>query len=439
MSRNTLSRRTLLRGMLGGAAITLALPPLEAMFNSHGTALAGGGAMPNRFGLWFWGNGIRTEEWIPTGTGNTWVAGPALAPFEGVRPWMHVLTGMEIKSSTYPHHGGMAGIMTGDVYQQVGTTRDTIVSTFSGPSLDQIAAASIGTGSPYRSLELGITKKTGTDEGTTFEALSHNGPNSINQSERSPRAVFQRLFGAPPSPQVDAARRSVLDAVSEQTRKLQARVGAHDRIRLDQHLASVRTLEQRLAAPRPACMVPAMPQDPATIIENNRVLSDLLVMALACDLTRAFSVMFTQAGSGIVLSMPEVGATNGLHSHCHNDPNPQTVVQKAVVFTMQRLAYLLERMRDTPEGAGNLLDNSVVFATSELGDQYPSHSISEFPILIAGKGGGKLRGNWHYRSTSRLNTSHAVYSALTAAGVELPNGFGVGAGHVTTGVSQLDA
>ncbi len=437
MSRHTLSRRTLLRGMLGGAAITLGLPPLEAMFNAHGTAYANG-TMPCRFGLWFWGNGIRSDQWIPQGTGNSWVAGPALAPLESIRPWLHVLTGMEIKSNSYPHHGGMSGIMTGDAYQQVGTTRDTIVSTFSGPSMDQIAAASIGSGTPYRSLELGITRKTGTDEGTTFEALSHNGPNSINQPERSPRLLFGRLFGSPPSPQVDAARRSVLDAVAEQTRALQARVGVRDRIRLDQHLASVRTLEQRLAVPRPACKVPPMPVDPATIIETNQLLSDLLVMALACDLTRVFSVMFTQCGSGIVLSMPEVGATNGLHSHCHEDAAPQPVMQRAIVFTMQQLAYLLGRMRDTPEGAGNLLDNSVVFATSELGDQYEGQTVDEFPILIAGKAGGRLRGDWHYRSTTRRNTSAAVYTALRAAGVALPNGFGVGAGNVTTGVSEIE-
>ena len=437
--KTTMNRRTLLRGMLGGAAVTLALPPLEAMFDGNGKAHADGTTKPNRFGLWFWGNGIRTEQWIPQGTGNTWVAGAALAPLVGVRDWLHVLTGMEIKSSTYPHHGGMAGIMTGDVYQQVGTTRDTIVSTFARPSMDQIAAAALGGMTPYRSLELGITKKTGTDEGTTFEVLSHNGPNNVNQPERNPRALFTRLFGAPPSPQVDAARRSVLDAVSEQTRALQARVGKHDRVRLDQHLDSVRTLEQRLAAPRPACMVPAMPNDPATIVEANRLLSDLLVMALACDLTRVFSVMFTQAGSGIVLSMPEVGATNGLHSHCHNDSNPQTVVQRSVVFTMKQLAYLLTKMRDTPEGDGNILDNSVVFATSELGDQYPGHSVEEFPILIAGKGGGRLRGNWHYRSTTGRSTSAAVYTALRAAGVPLPNGFGTGAGHATAGIAELEA
>jgi hypothetical protein len=443
MKRPMMSRRTVLRGMLGGAVVAIGLPPFEAMFRSDGRALADG-TIPNRFGLWFFGNGIRTEQWIPDGTGASWVPREALASLEGVRPWLHILTGMQIKTSTYPHHGGMAGIMTGDVYQQVGTTRDTIVSTFSGPSLDQIAAASIGGATPYRSLELGITRKTGTDEGTTFEALSHNGPNSVNQPERSAHALFQRLFGAPPSPQVDAARRSVLDAVGAQTRALQDRIGKHDRVRLDQHLDSIRTLEKRLAAPRPACMVPQPPTDPdesglQPIAEKNRLISDLLVMALTCDLTRVFSVMFSQAGSGVVLSMPEVGATEGLHSHCHNDALPQGVVQRAVVFTIKQLAYLLERMRDTAEGDGNLLDNSVVFATSELGDQQPSHAISEFPVLIAGKGGGRLRGNYHFRSPNGLNTSHAVFTALRAAGVRLDAGFGTGAGHVTSGVTEIEA
>jgi hypothetical protein len=433
-----LSRRSFLRGMLGGAAISVALPPLEAMFQSNGLVHADG-TIPRRFGVWFWGNGMRREHWIPTGTGADWVAGAELAPLEGVRPWLHVLSGMEIKTATHPHHSGMAGIMTGAKYQQVGTTRDTIVSTFAYPSVDQVAAAHYAGQTPFRSLEIGITRKTGTDEGTTFEELSHNGPNNVNPAERSGLALFQRLFGSPPEPHVDAARRSVLDAVSEQTRRLSARVGAHDRARLDQHLESIRTLEQRLRLPAAECVVPPEPTDPADIDgkqpieDNNRLLSDLLVMALACDLTRAFSVMFSQAGSGVVVW--QVGATDGLHYTCHTEAAPQPIVHAATTFTMQQLAYFLGRMRDTPEGAGNLLDSSSILCTSELSEGNV-HSNDDFPILIAGKGGGTLPGNWHYRSQSKRNTSCALLTALRAGGVPLSE-FGYAEGHVTEGVPGL--
>ncbi len=440
MSKFALNRRSFLRGALGTAAIAVALPPLEAMFGSHGEAYADG-TTPCRFGVWFWGNGVRRAHWIPSGTGADWVAGEELAPLEGVRPWMHVLTGMEIKTATHPHHSGMAGIMTGARYQQVGTTRDTIVSTFAQPSVDQVAAAHFAGQTPFRSLEIGITRHTGTDEGTTFEALSHNGPNNVNQSERSPSAFFERLFGSPPEPKVDAARRSVLDAVSEQTRSLKNRVGLRDRERLDQHLESIRSIELRLATPGAACTIPARPSDPGDIdgqqpiIENNQLLSDLMVMALACDMTRAFSVMFSQAGSGVVMS--QIGAQNGLHYLCHTEAQPQETVHRATVFTMQQLAYFLERLRDTPEGNGNVLDNSVILCTTELSEG-SNHTNDEFPILIAGKGAGRLRGNWHYRSGSKRNASCALLTSLRAAGVPVDGGFGVAEGHVTEGVPGLE-
>lgn len=438
MSKFTLTRRTFLRGALGGAGIAIAVPPLEAMFRSNGHVYADG-TIPTRFGVWFWGNGVRRAHWVPQGIGSDWVAGAELAPLEGVRPWMHVLSGMEIKTATHPHHSGMAGILSGAHYHQVGTTRDTIVSTLAHPSVDQIAAAHFEGQTPFRSLEIGITKHTGTDEGTSFESLSHNGPNSVNQPERSPRALFERLFGAPPEPRVDAARRSVLDAVGEQTRALKQRVGLRDRERLDQHLDSIRTLEQRLRNPAAECTVPGEPTDPVDngqqpIAENNQMLSDLMAMALACDMTRAFSVMFSQAGSGVV--MWQVGAQNGLHYTCHTEALPQNIVHEATVFTMQQLAYFLERLRDTPEGAGNVLDNSVILCTTELSEGNV-HSNDDYPILIAGKGSGRLPGNFHYRSTSKRNTSSALLTGLRAAGLPLEGGFGHGAGHVTQGVPGL--
>ncbi|HUS65913.1 MAG TPA: DUF1552 domain-containing protein [Kofleriaceae bacterium] len=440
MTTTGIRRRTFLRGVIGGAAAAIALPPLEAMFRSSGEVYADGSTV-TRFGVWFWGNGVRHAGWIPTATGADFPLSPQLAPLEGVKPYLHVLTGMEMKTATHPHHSGMAGILTGQKYQQVGTTRDTIVSTFAAPSIDQVAAAHFEGQTPFRSLEVAVTRHTGTDEGTTFEYLSHNGPNNVNPPERSPAALFQRLFGSPPEPHVDAARKSVLDLVSEQTRSLQSTLGANDRARLEQHLDSIRTIEQRLRQPAAECVVPAIPTDPADIAgqqpieENNRLLSDLMAMALACDLTRSFSIMFSQAGSGVVVW--QVGATDGLHYTCHTEALPQNIVHGAVVFTMSQLAYFLGRLRDTPEGAYDVLHNSVILCTSELSQQNPAHDNTEFPILIAGRAGGALPGNLHYRSGSKRNTSCALLTALRAAGLPLEGGFGTEAGHVVEGVPGL--
>ena len=440
MKRFTLDRRTFLRGAIGGAAASIVLPPLHAMFKDNGEAYADGSVV-TRFGVWFWGNGVRPDRWIPAATGADFPMSEELAPLEAVRPWLHVCTGMEVKTGNHPHHSGMAAILTGSLYHQVGTTRDTIVSTFKYPSLDQVAAAHFEGQTPFRSLELAITQHTGTDEGTSFEHVSHNGPNNINAAERSPAALFQRLFGAPPEPHVDAARKSVLDLVSAQTQTVRQRLGAHDRARLDQHLDSIRTIEQRLRAPAAECVVPATPSDPGPIdgkqpiAENNQLLSDLMAMALACDMTRSFSIMFSQAGSGVV--MWQVGATDGLHYTCHTEGLPQNIVHGAVVFTMQQLGYFLGKLATTEEGAGYVLDNCSILCTSELSQQNPAHDNTEFPILIAGKGSGRLPGNLHYRSGSKRNVSCAALTALRGAGLPMEGGFGYEAGHVAEGIPGL--
>lgn len=440
-SRSAMKRRTFLRGVLTtGAAVTVGVPVLDAMLDENGTALAGGEPLPVRFGVWFWGNGVRPERWIPTG-GAGWTPSEQLQPLAaaGVKPWVSVVTGCEIKTATHAHHSGMAGVMTGAHFHQVGNTRDTIVSTFAYPSVDQVAAAHFDGTTPFRSLEFGITRFRGTDEGTTFQHLSHNGPNNPNPSEYSPSRMFARLFGAPVDAQIDLARQSVLDAVSAQIRALQPKVSRADRVRLEQHFESVRALETRLAAGAAACAPPADPGDfpdvggREQIAEQNRAMSDLCALALACDLTRAFSIFFSTAGSGVI--MWPVGASNGLHQINHDEGPPHPTVHAATVFTMEQLGYFLARLRDTPDAAGgNVLDNVSILGTSELGEGW-THSNREFPILICGRGGGALRGDVHHR-VDRANVSRAVLTALRGARIPAAS-FGYDESYVYNGSTQL--
>jgi hypothetical protein len=461
MSLPRFDRRTVLRGLLAGTAVSVALPMLEAMAGLTRGALAQS-TPPKRFGVWFWGNGVRREHWIPGAVGAGWTPGAELAPLAALRPHFNVLTGYEVKTSRYPHHGGATGILSGAAYQQVGTTRDTIATTFAQPSLDQVVARPWAGRTRFRSLEIGVARPTSSDEGTTFLHLSHNGPNNVNPAEHSPSALFTRLFGAgttttttsttttAPSPR-DLARRSVLDAVSGQIRGLQTRLGAIDRARLEQHFDSIRSIETRLAAsatstmtaatPTASCTRPAMPTDVVDVsgrdqIEpKNRLMSDLLAVALACDLTRVFSVQFTRPGASTVFW--QVGATNSLHGLCHNEALPQPTVHSATTFAMQQLAYFLERLRTTPDGPGaTLLDACGVLATTELSEGR-THSVDEFPILIAGRAGGALRTGLHVRSTTRENTSKPLLSLLRAVGLPLTE-FGTGLGRVTDGVPAIE-
>ncbi len=437
-----MNRRTFLRGAIGGAAVAVALPPLEAMLGVNGDAFADGEPLPTRFGVWFWGNGVRPDQWTPTGTGSNWTPSAELAPLAGVKPYVSVVTGCEIKSGTHPHHSGMTGIMTGAPLFQVGTVRDTIVSTFARPSVDQLAAEAFAGQTPFRSLELGITHFRGTDEGTTFQHLSHNGPNNPNPAEFAATSLYARLFGQDLTRRVNLARTSALDAVSGQIQGLRLRVGGRDRQRLEQHFDSVRSLERRLAGEGPMCAPPQAPTSNHPDIEGreqieakNQVMSELLALALACDLTRAFSVQFSTAGSGVIIW--QAGARNSLHQICHDEALPQPTVHAATIFTMERLADFLATLRGTPEGDGNVLDRCSILCTTELSDGW-RHSNQEFPIVIAGKGGGRLKGGIHYRSGNRENTSKAVLTALRGAGIEAAS-FGHESGRATESLGALEA
>ena len=441
MSRIRMNRRTFLRGAIGGAAVTMGLPLLDAMLDTNGVALADGAPVPTRFGVWFWGNGVRPERWIPTGSGAAWTPSEELAPLAPYRSHLGVVTGCTIHTGTHPHHAGMTGVMTGAPLHQVGTTRDTIVSTFAQPSVDVLAARHHRGSTPFDSLEVGITRFRGTDEGTTFQHLSHNGPNNPNPSEYSARALFDRIFGAPVAGDVRDMRASVLDAVNDQIGSLQRRVGARDRQRLEQHFESIRSLERRLESEPTVCERPDRPgtypdvEGREQIEEKNRAMSDLITIALACDLTRVFSVLFSTCGSGVIVW--PAGARNSLHQICHDEALPQPTVHAATVFTMEQLAYFLGRLDETPEGDGTLLDHCSILCTTEHTDGW-SHSYRDFPVVIAGKGGGRLRGDFHYRSRSDESITKAVLTALRGGGVPAES-FGQGAGFTRESLGGLEA
>lgn len=439
-----LDRRTVLRGMLGGAAAVIGLPALERMLDGNGEAMATGLPMPDRFGVWYWGNGVRPEYWRPSGV-TPWTPSDELAPLADLVDYVSVVTGCGTKTPYWPHHSGVTGVMTGAPYFQVGTTRDTIVSTYARQSCDMDAADAFEGLAPFRSIEAGVCRFTGTDEGTTFQHLSHNGPNNPNPSEYSPSALYARLFSVPLDPQINLVRQSVLDGAQVQIDRLKGRLGARDIERLDQHLDSIRTLELRLASEPAVCDPGTSPADVPDvngleqIEEKSQVMSDLLALALSCDLMRAFSMQYSVCGSGTVFW--EVGMSRGMHEQCHVEATPQPLVHAATIFTMEQLGYFLRKLRDTPEGSGNLLEHMAILCTTEHSDGY-THSQNEFPVLIAGLGNGRLLGGVHYRYSGAdggnyRNVSDATLTALRGAGVTMPS-WGTDAGYTTTSISELE-
>lgn len=436
-----LNRRTFLRGLVAGAAVSVALPPLEAMMNANGTAYAAGGAFPCRFGLYFWGNGILPDRWVPTDTGPDYTLSPQLAPLEGVRDHVAVLSGYTLKVANVVAHGsGVAGILSGRDMIQQGED-----ATFAGPSLDQVIAGAIGDATRFRSLEVGV------QPGMT--GRSHTGPWSVNPPESDPVALFERLFG--PSfrqpgdgsvvdPRI-ALKRSLLDGVLADAQTLNTKLGAADRARLEQHLDAVRDLELRLARLQEdppdldACVRPEAPE-PIPPIEGRpqmlaraRVMADLTTMALACDQTRVASMWFTDPLNDVLF--PD--ATAGHHQLTHDEPGDQPQVHDIILATMEGFAYWLESMRDITEGDGTLLDHCAVLATSDV-SYGRTHSIDEYPILVAGGADGRLKTGFHHRTGGGENAGRVPLTLLRALGVSAAS-FGEGNAQTDRTVSELEA
>jgi len=449
-TKRGVSRRNVLRGIVGGSVVTLGLPLFDCLFDENGTALADGGPIPRRFGVFFWGNGVIPERWIPGTTGVGWELSEQLASLAPVKEWVSVVTGMDIKTGNERgHHAGTVGILSGSpMISQEPMGGAGYASPFSAPSIDQVIARHVGDATLYPSIEYGVHDGAPGSEGTTLKYLSHNGPDNVNPPEYSPRALFDRVFGdsftAPDeAPMVDpriALRRSVLDAVLQDANDLHRRLGTNDQTRLEQHMDGIRALEMRLARQeeeRPApyldsCERPAAPGDPGgDLRERSRLMADIMAMALACDQTRVFSNMF----SGSVSNTRYPGTSGGHHSQTHDEGAPWTDVHAATLYITQCFSDMLLAFRDMPEGGETLLDHMAVLGSTDLSWD---HSPNDFPILVAGGACGYLKTpGVHYRSPSRENASTVLLSMIRAAGVEMAE-FGNGGGHVTESCSAIE-
>src|SRR5262245_31562961 len=210
MSKHTIARRTLLRGALRGAAVSVALPALQAMLNDDGTAWAAGGALPKRFGMFWWGNGVKLDRWVPTSEGTDWKLSPALEPFANVKDYLTLVTGMRCPSSVnIVHFTGMMQ-MTSGIDQGASGYGPTV-----GSTIDQLCAQQWMGLTPFRSLEI-VCSFDHSGAGNQKTAV-RNG--AYLPSENSPGKVFDRLFGggnpmtaggAVDGQRIKAARQSVL-------------------------------------------------------------------------------------------------------------------------------------------------------------------------------------------------------------------------------------
>ena len=400
--RFDLSRRTALRGLINGAAVTVALPLLDVFLDGNGTAMAATGApMPVRFGTWFWGLGVNPSRWFPSTAGANYELKPELAPIKDFQSKINVLGNFNVMldgAPNLPHISGGPAIRTGRAL--------TADRGLPGESFDVTISDLIGKRSRFASLEVSAI-------GDARNSLSGRGGGDLNSSETTPAGLYSRVFGSGfkdpnsasfvPDPQV-MARRSVLSAVADQRAALDAAVGAADKQKLDQYYTSVRQLENQLdvelTKPQPlqACIVPRKVSadlpvngEIETVMMNHQLMTDLLVMALACDQTRVFNMMFNNGAS----SLTRIGSTVTHHQLTHEEvlDNKLGYQPQATFFLtriMEAWVYFVAALDKVKEGDRTLLDNTLAFAHSET-EFAKFHTIDNIPMMTAGSGGGRIK------------------------------------------------
>lgn len=459
-----LDRRTFLRGSVAGSGVLLGLPVLESMLNQNGTALAGPGALPKRFISWFWGNGVNLKRFEPAMTPRA--SGPAteawtaaadspLADLTDVKDYINLCTGLMNHAEAWPtHHEGLT-VFNGYTFDDA--TGPGISTNFAGPTIDQlIAATPAGAGTLVQSLSVGISKyDSPADSGTTADVISVAGvPGDLLPLYpiTSPAQVWQTLFGPPPAP--NGTRTSILDFVLYDIARLRPNLGANDQARMDDHLESIRQLEQRIETVN-SCTAPAVVTEQnlygngsEPLIALNQLMADLTAVAFSCDLTRVASCLFLPvAGESFFSEVPTPGfPSKTAHAWSHDQREGYDLHIK---FIMNRFGDWLRALKAIPEvGGGNLLDSTILFASSDCANG--NHQIARQPILLGGRGRDYLQyPGVHYQAevapanphsgngtASGGNTSDVLLTCLQAFD---PAATSVGdVGHPTESTTPLD-
>ena len=445
----SLPRRTFLRGL--GA--TLALPLLDSM--APRAALAAPGT-PIRLGYVYTPNGIigasdkspRPFMWTPKTVGSNFEFSPTMKALEPFREHINVFSGLAqvngraLGDGPGDHARATATFLTGVHPQKTGGADFHL-----GISADQIAARELGKYTQLSSLELGLEPQPlagNCDSGYTcaYMSMSWRGPTSPLPAEINPRAVFERLFGDDDSTDAKARmgrlqhQKSVLDYVTGSLSRLSTRLGTSDKRKLEEYLEAVRDIERRIQRAEEQSTTIELPhiERPSAIPDDyeqyTKLMIDMQVVAWQTDMTRVASFMLGRDGSN--RAYREIGISDGHHSisHHQNDPEKVDKLMKIDELHVAMFAYLLEKLKATPDGEGNLLDHSLVLFGSSLSE---SNILTQddMPIVLAGSANGQLKGNRHLVYSKETPLNNLFLNMFDLAGLPHVDGFGDSTGRLT--------
>ena len=427
-----LSRRTFLRGL----GVSVALPWLETMepVTSWANAPASGAqTAPNRMAFLYVPNGKNMADWTPKQVGANYELTDILKPLEKVKEKTLVLSGLTADKARPNGDGGgdharaMAAFLTG---AQPRKTDGADIH--AGISADQVAASHIGNQTHLPSLELGIDpgfRAGNCDSGYSCvysSTLSWRSATQPLHKEVNPKLAFERLFSAMPDAQRvqrDQQRKSILDFVKQDSKALIRQVSGNDVRKLDEYFSAIRDIELRIDSVEkfPPIESPTytLPEEiPADYQAHIRLMADMIVLAFQTDVTRIATFVLANEGSN--KPYPFINVSEGHHdlSHHGGDEEKKAKIRRINIFHTQQLAYFLGKLDATPEGAGTLLDHSMIVYGSGNADGN-RHTHDDLPILLAGIGCGTLKSGRHLRYPKETPLNNLWLSLLNRMGVQL--------------------
>ena len=429
ITKKPMGRRTMLRGM--GTA--MALPLMDAMI-SGARAAEEAAASRKRLQVIYTPNGMMMQNWTPAATGEGFALSPILKPLEPYRSKLTVFTGLsQVQAEALGDGAGDHGRCCGGYLTGMHVKKTEGADITAGVSMDQVVAKQFGDQTQIPSLELGLEPPSLV--GSCDSGYSCAYTNTLSWSNAStplpvtinPREVFERLFGNGDS--LDAKSRlarlkqqaSILDAVVEDAKNLSGTMGADDRKKIDEYMQSIRDIERRIQKMEQGGMdevaLPAYDRPagiPDSFVDYAHMMIDLQVLASQADLTRVGTLMIGREVSG--RSYPEIGVPDAHHplSHHGNDPEKIAKLTKINILHMEQVAYYLQRMSETREGDGTLLDHTVLLAGASLGDSN-RHDHRDLPVIVAG---GLIKGNRHLAAPADTPMTNLMLSMMDRLGVQ---------------------
>jgi hypothetical protein len=418
----------------------LALPWFESL---AGRAWAGSLIQapkpPLRMAVVYAPNGMHMPDWSPGEVGSKFDLPAILKPLAAFQSDMNVLSGLTLDPARAHGDGGGDHARALSAFLTGAHPRKTNGSNIkNGISADQLAANEIGHLTRFASLELGIegnAQSGNCDSGYSCaytSNLSWRNETTPVPKETDPLAVFDRLVGAENSresksaaQQRNASRKSVLDFVRNDAQSLQNKLGKRDQQKLDEYLFAVRDVERRLTQAeklsRPDVDFSNFPRpsgSPQTYEEHVKLMFDMIVLAFQTDSTRILTMMMANAGSD--RNYRELGLSGGHHelSHHGNNPDKQAAISKINQFHTTLLHYLLERLKNTAEGEGNILQNCMLLYGSGIADGNV-HNHDNLPILLFGQAGGTISTGRHIKFDSETPLTNLYVSMFQRMGISL--------------------